>query len=58
MTVRIIIGDALHEIRKLPDQSVHTCCTSPPYWGLRCYGGHRNASGFRLSYADAAKLEV
>src|SRR5258708_20549082 len=38
MTVRIICGDALQELRKLPDGSVHTCCTLPPYWGLRCYG--------------------
>ena len=22
----------------LPDQSVHCCITSPPYWGLRDYG--------------------
>ena len=34
----IICGDALTELRKLPDESVNMCCTSPPYWGLRDYG--------------------
>jgi DNA modification methylase len=34
----IIRGDALTELRKLPDESVHCCVTSPPYWGLRDYG--------------------
>ena len=34
----IICGDALTELRKLPDESIHCCVTSPPYWGLRDYG--------------------
>ena len=34
----IIGGDALIELRKLPDESVNCCVTSPPYWGLRDYG--------------------
>ena len=34
----IICGDSLTELRKLPDESVHCCVTSPPYWGLRDYG--------------------
>jgi DNA modification methylase len=34
----IICGDALVELRKLPDESVNCCVTSPPYWGLRDYG--------------------
>ena len=25
-------------LRALPDESVHCCVTSPPYWGLRDYG--------------------
>ena len=33
----IIIGDCLASLRGLPDQSVHTCVTSPPYFGLRSY---------------------
>jgi DNA modification methylase len=34
----VICGDALTELKKLPDESVHCCVTSPPYWGLRDYG--------------------
>jgi DNA modification methylase len=34
----VICGDALAELRKLPDELVHCCVTSPPYWGLRDYG--------------------
>lgn len=35
---RIIIGDALTELRKISDNSVNCCVTSPPYYGLRDYG--------------------
>jgi len=38
MTVRIINGDAIDELRKMPDASVHCCVTSPPYWRQRDYG--------------------
>src|SRR5215475_4908485 len=31
-------GDALEVLRTLPDRSVHMCCTSPPFYGLRDYG--------------------
>lgn len=34
----ILHGDALSMLRALPDQSIHYCVTSPPYWGLRDYG--------------------
>jgi len=37
MTVTILIGDSLHRLRELPDNSVHCVVTSPPYWGLRDY---------------------
>jgi DNA modification methylase len=38
MTVKILVGDALDQLRALPDQSVQMCCTSPPYWRQRDYG--------------------
>lgn len=38
MTIRIMLGDAMEQLRNLPDKSVHCCVTSPPYWGLRDYG--------------------
>lgn len=34
---QFITGDCLEELAKLPDQSVHCCVTSPPYYGLRDY---------------------
>jgi DNA modification methylase len=37
-TQRIISGDCIAGLRTLPDESVHCCVTSPPYWGLRDYG--------------------
>jgi DNA modification methylase len=54
VTVEIIIGDALTELRKLPAESVDCCVTSPPYWGLRCYGvdgqmGHEPTLGEHLA---------
>ncbi len=38
MSVRILIGDVREKLRELPEESVHCVVTSPPYWGLRCYG--------------------
>lgn len=38
MTWTLLQGDALQQLRTLPDQSVHCCVTSPPYWNLRNYG--------------------
>jgi DNA modification methylase len=38
MGYRVLIGDCIESMRGLPDQSVHTCVTSPPYFGLRDYG--------------------
>jgi len=32
------IGDCRDLLAQLPDGSVQTCITSPPYWGLRDYG--------------------
>jgi len=38
MSVNILIGDCRETLKTLPDQSIHTCVTSPPYFGLRDYG--------------------
>ena len=35
---RLMVGDALEQLRTLPDSCVQTCVASPPYWGLRDYG--------------------
>ena len=38
MSVQILVGDVRAMLATLPDASVHTVVTSPPYWGLRDYG--------------------
>lgn len=38
MEYRVEVGDCLESLRAMPDQSVHCCVTSPPYFGLRDYG--------------------
>ncbi|MFH7365591.1 site-specific DNA-methyltransferase, partial [Pseudomonas syringae pv. tagetis] len=35
---QILVGDCSDMMRTLPDESVHTSVTSPPYYGLRDYG--------------------
>lgn len=38
MKTEIIIGDVRETLRYIDDNSIQTCITSPPYWGLRDYG--------------------
>jgi DNA modification methylase len=38
LVTRIITGDCRTALAGLADASVHTCVTSPPYFGLRDYG--------------------
>lgn len=35
---KIMLGDCIESLKTLPEQSVHCCVTSPPYFGLRDYG--------------------
>lgn len=42
--VQIISGDVCEKLRDIPDNTFHTCITSPPYWGMRDYG-HENQIG-------------
>lgn len=37
MTIKIFQGNCLDKLKELPKQSINTCITSPPYWGLRDY---------------------
>lgn len=39
--VRLYHGDVLDVLSEMPSESVQTCVTSPPYWGLRNYGEER-----------------
>ena len=34
----ILVGDVIKNLKKIPEKSVQTLVTSPPYWGLRDYG--------------------
>jgi len=34
----ILVGDVIKRLREIPDETVRTCVTSPPYFGLRDYG--------------------
>lgn len=51
MTVRILEGDCRDVLLTLPDGSVQTCVTSPPYWGLRDYDA-LGQIGLELSVND------
>lgn len=35
---KILVGDVRDSLRQLPNESISTCVTSPPYYGLRDYG--------------------
>ncbi len=42
---QILTGDVRETLATLEPQSVQTCVTSPPYWGLRDYGTASWAGG-------------
>jgi len=44
-THRIIAGNCITGMKTLPDGCVHTCITSPPYFGLRNYNGGTDEIG-------------
>ena len=52
MSIRILVGDALEQLRELPDESVHCVVTSPPYWGLRAYGGDAGMIGLEPTFDE------
>lgn len=37
-TAIIKVGDVRQRLKEIPDKSIQTVITSPPYWGLRDYG--------------------
>ena len=52
VSIQLLVGDALERLRELPDESVHCCVTSPPYWGLRAYGGDTGMIGLKPTFDD------
>jgi len=45
MSIEILQGDCVELLNKLEDQSINTCITSPPYWGLRNYNDEEKQLG-------------
>ena len=33
----LLIGDCFEKIKEIESETIQTCVTSPPYWGLRDY---------------------
>lgn len=59
MSYEALIGDCRESMRKMPEKSIHTCVTSPPYFGLRDYR-HEGQIGLEPTPDDfvAALVEV
>ena len=38
VVIKMLQGDCLQRLKDIEDNSINTCVTSPPYWGLRDYG--------------------
>jgi len=53
--VTLLLGDAIEQMRTLPDQSVDCIVTSPPYYGLRDYG---QAGQYGLEATPAEYVEI
>jgi len=64
LKIRVLNGNCLDVLSELPEQSVNTCITSPPYYGLRDYGtaewkgGDENCEHTISHYSDNLKPEV
>ena len=48
----LMIGDCRKRLKEIPDESVHCIVTSPPYWGLRTYGGESDMIGMEGTWQD------
>ena len=57
-THRIILGDCIAGMKTLGDQSINTCVTSPPYFGLRDYKGGDAEIGCEASPEDYVRKMV
>ena len=48
----ILFGDCRKTLKQFPRGSAQMCVTSPPYYGLRDYGGEDNQIGMEQSPED------
>lgn len=55
---RIILGDAALKLKELPDNSVHSCVTSPPYDDLRTYGQSKCEWNFNVIATELLRVLV
>lgn len=51
------VGDCIESMKKMPDGSINTCITSPPYFGLRDYG-HEGQIGLEPTPDDFVEAMV
>jgi DNA modification methylase len=51
-TLTLLLGDAVEQLRTLPDSSVDCVVTSPPYFGRRDYEGHPEQLGLEETPAE------
>lgn len=58
MNYRIIQGDCREALKQIDADSVHTCVTSPPYFGLRDYGGGEGEIGSEQEVEEYVKAMV
>ena len=58
MSIKVLNGDCLEVLDQLPEKSVDTCITSPPYYGLRDYGTATWEGGDEnCDHVDLVRLE-
>jgi DNA modification methylase len=57
MTWEVKTGHTIEELAKLKPESVQSCVTSPPYWGLRDYGD-KGQQWPAVSYSPMAGLPL
>jgi len=58
LNYRIIQGDCREALKQVDSDSVHTCVTSPPYFGLRDYGGGEGEIGSEQEVEEYVKAMV
>jgi len=52
---KILQGDALTELRKIPSETIDCIITSPPYWKARRYGMSHKEIGWGQTYEEYLK---
>ena len=57
-THKIIQGDCRDALKQIPDNSIHCCMTSPPYFGLRDYGNGADEIGIEDSVEEYVQALV